>query len=103
MGEVWVPGASGPLDELVTRIVLRIQAFVEKHGTGARVEVELRDGATAVLESLSAEPGAGFLTLCPHGDDGGEEEWIVPVTAIARIVLRQAEEREPIGFSLPDR
>jgi hypothetical protein len=88
MGEVWVPGAAGPLDELVTRILLRIEAFVEKHGTGARVEVELRDGPTAVLRSLSAEPGGGE-----------EEEWIVPVAAVARIVLRKAEEREPFGFS----
>jgi hypothetical protein len=67
------------------------------------VEVELRDGPTAVLRSLTAEPGSGFLTLCPHGDDGGEEEWIVPVAAVARIILREAEEREPFGFSLPGR
>jgi type I restriction-modification system DNA methylase subunit len=75
--------------------------FVEEHGTQARVEVELRDGPATVLRSLSAEPGYGFLTLLPHGEDGGEEEWIVPVAAVARITLRQAEEREPVGFSLP--
>jgi hypothetical protein len=67
----------------------------------AGVEVELRDGPATVLRSLSAEPGYGFLTLLPHGEDGGEEEWIVPVAAVARITLRQAEEREPVGFSLP--
>jgi hypothetical protein len=101
MGDIWMPGAAGPLDELVARIVVRIQAFVEEHGTQARVEVELRDGPATVLRSLSAEPGYGFLTLLPHGEDGGEEEWIVPVAAVARITLRQAEEREPVGFSLP--
>jgi hypothetical protein len=37
----------------------------------------------------------------PAREDGGEEEWIVPVAAVARITLRQAEEREPVGFSLP--
>ena len=31
------------------------------------VEVELADGALLRLESLSAEPGYGFLTLVPHG------------------------------------
>jgi hypothetical protein len=101
MGDIWMPGAAGPLDKLVARIVVRIQAFVEEHGTQARVEVELRDGPATVLRSLSAEPGYGFLTLLPHGEDGGEEEWIVPVAAVARITLRQAEEREPVGFSLP--
>ena len=45
-------------------------------------------------------PATAF-TLLPHGEDGGEEEWIVPVAAVARITLRQAEEREPLGFSLP--
>jgi hypothetical protein len=102
MSEVWLPGASGPLDELVTRIHLRIEEFGAKHGRQAVVEVELRDGASAALRSLSAEPGSGFVTLCPHGEDGGEEEWIVPVAAVARITLRAAEEREPFGFALPD-
>ena len=51
--------------------------------------------------SLSPEPGSGFVTLCPHDEDGGEEEWIVPIGAVARITLRAAEEREPFGFSLP--
>ena len=103
MSELWLPGASGPLDELVTQIHLRIEAFVERHGKQALVEVELRDGSTVALRSISAEPGSGFVTLRPHGEDGGEEEWIVPITAVARITLRAAEEREPFGFSLPAR
>ena len=98
-----MPGAAGPLDELVTRVLLRINAFVEKNGGQARVEVELRDGPTAMLRSLEAEPGSGFITLVPHGENGGDEEWIVPVAAASRIVLRSAEEREPFGFALPDR
>ena len=102
MTEAWIPGAAGPLDELVTRIVLRIEAFVERYGKQARVEVELRDGPTVVLRSLEPEPGAGFVTLIPHGEDGGEEEWIVPVAAVARITLRVAEEDEPFGFALPE-
>jgi hypothetical protein len=100
--EAWIPGAAGPLDELVASIVLRIEAFVERYGKQARVEVELHDGPTAVLRSLAPEPGAGFVTLIPHSEDGGEEEWIVPVAAVARITLRSAEEQEPFGFSPPD-
>jgi hypothetical protein len=98
MAELWVPGFSGPLDELVARIHLRIEAFAAEHGKQALVEVELRDGSTTVARSLSAEPGYGFVTLRPHGD-GGDEEWIVPVAAVARITLRAVEEREPFGFS----
>jgi len=103
VSDVWLPGASGPLDDLVARIHLRIEEFVAQHGRQAVVEIQLRDGASAALRSLSPEPGSGFVTLCPHGEDGGEEEWIVPVAAVARITLRSAGEREPFGFSLPDR
>jgi hypothetical protein len=102
VSDVWTPGTSGPLDDLVTRIHLRIEAFVAERGERALVEVELRDGPTAALRSISAEPGSGFVTLRPHSDEGGDEEWIVPVAALARITLRSAGEREPFGFSLPD-
>jgi hypothetical protein len=100
--EVWLPGAAGPLDDLVTRIHLRIQEFVERHGKQARVEIDIRDGPTLPVRSISPEPGSGFFTLCPHVEDGGAEEWIVPVAAVARITLRVAEEEEPFGFSLPE-
>ena len=102
MPEVWLPGAAGPLDDLVTRIHLRIQEFVQRHGKQARVELDLRDGPTTPVRSSSPEPGSGFFTLPPHVEDGGEEEWIVPVAAVARITLRVAEEEEAFGFSLPD-
>ncbi|HLM36439.1 MAG TPA: hypothetical protein VK287_01480 [Gaiellaceae bacterium] len=102
MSEVWHPGTAGPVDDLVNRIHLRIEAFAAKHGRQALVEVQLRDGPSTVVRSISAEPGSGFVTLCPHSDDGGDEEWIVPVAALERITLRAAEEREPFGFSLPD-
>ena len=98
MSELWLPGASGPLDGLVSRIQSRIDAFAERVGTPS-VEVELRDGTTALLRSFEPEPGFGFVTLCPHAEDGVEEEWIVPIGAVARIVLRTAEEHEPFGFA----
>jgi len=102
VAEVWHPGSAGPVDDLVNRIHLQIEAFTEKHGKQALVEVQLRDGPSTVVRAISAEPGSGFVTLWPHSDDGAEEEWIVHVAAIERITLRAAEEREPFGFSLPD-
>lgn len=102
MSDLWIPGASGPLDDLVARVRLRIEAFAERTGAQPVVEVELRDGSRATLRAIEAEPGFGFVALAPHGDDGGEEEWIVPVAAVVRIVLRKAEEREPFGFAAPD-
>jgi hypothetical protein len=101
MSDLWVPGSTGPLDSFVARVQTRIAAFAERTGAQPVVEVELRDGTTAVLRSLEAEPGFGFLDLTPHGDDGADEEWIVPIGAVARLVLRKAEEREPFGFSAP--
>ena len=101
MSELWLPGVSGPLDELVSRIHLRIEAVAAEEGKQPRVDVELRDGATVAVRSLSSEPGFGFVTLCPHTDDGADEEWIVPVGALGRITLRAAEESEPFGYSLP--
>jgi hypothetical protein len=98
MSDLWIAGSSGPLDDLVARIQLRIDEFTQRTGAQAVVQIELHDGTTAALRSLSAEPGFGFMTLCPHGDDGTDEEWIVPVGAVARISLRRAEERESFGF-----
>jgi hypothetical protein len=103
VSDLWIPGASGPLDDLVARIRLRIQAFTERTGAPPVVAIELRDGTTATLRDIEGEPGFGFVALSPHGDDGAEEEWIVPVGAVARFVLRRAEEREPFGFTPPAR
>jgi len=100
VSDLWLPGASGSLDDLVARIQVRIAAFADRTGAPPVVELELRDGSTALLRSLEAEPGLGFVTLVPHGDDNGDQEWIVPVAAVARITLRKAEEREPFGFAV---
>ena len=102
MSELWLPGASGPMDELVSRIRLRIEAFAAEHGAAPRVDVDLHGGGTVTVRDLSAEPGFGFVTLCPHTENGAEE-WIVPVGAVSRVRLQRAEEEEPFGFSLPDR
>ena len=104
MPELWIPGMAGPLDDLVARIHRRIEAFAAEHGLEqAMVEVELSDGALLRLESLSPEPGYGFLTLVPHAEDGEPQELIVPLGAIRQLTLSRAEPARRIGFNVsPD-
>ena len=67
MAELWVPGFAGPLDDLVERMHRRIEQFApEAKVEQACVEVELADGSRYCVETLSAEPGYGFVTLRPH-------------------------------------
>ena len=102
MPDFWIPGTTASLDDLVARIHRRIESFTaEQKLEQAEVEVELSDGSTLRLSSISAEPGYGFLTLVPHAEDGESRELIVPVGAIRRLTLSRAEAESPIGFSLP--
>ena len=104
MPELWVPGFAGPLDDLIERIHRRIEQFAaEAKIERAMVEVELVDGVRYAVESLSAEPGYGFVTLRPHAEDDVPDEVIVPIGSIKRIELSKAlEERARLGFSLPE-
>jgi hypothetical protein len=97
MPELWLPGADGPVDQLLDRIQRRIEAFAAEHGDAA-VEIELADGSTISVEALLPEPGYGFLTLRPHGDE--PQELIVPVGSLRRIEIGRAEERARLGFTL---
>jgi hypothetical protein len=100
--DVWIPGTTGPLDDLVGRIHRRIESFASEHGLDqAMVEVELADGSLLRLSSISSEPGYGFLTLVPHAEDGEPRELIVPIGAVRQLTLSRAEPASPIGFSLP--
>ena len=100
--QLWVPGMAGPLEELVNRIHRRIAAFQEQHQlTEVAVSVELIDGSLHRLATLSAEPGFGFLTLCPHCEAGEPEELIVPLGAVREIRLGAAEPEQRLGFSGP--
>jgi len=103
MGELWVPPEASTVD-LVARIQQQARAFAEREGFAhVRVEVQLRDNATFVLDSLAAEPGYGFLTLRPHPDDERErEELIVPVASVAAFRFASAEKEPTFGFALPD-
>jgi len=103
MSNLWVPGFAGPLDDLVDRIHRRIEQFAEEADVKqAYVEIELADGARYAIESLSAAPGYGFVTLRPHSGEDVPGEVIVPIGSIKRIELtRAAEQRARLGFSVP--
>ena len=102
MPEVWVPGAAGPLDQFVERLHRRVADFARKHGLAeAAVEVELSDGALISVSAISAEPGYGFITLCPHGEE--PEELIVPIGAVRQLRLGVPEpQHSRFGFSVSD-
>jgi len=101
VSELWVPGMAGPLDDFVTRLRLRIDQFEARKTI---VEVEFREGFRAPITAIDSEPGYGFVTLRPHAEASGTaEEWIVPITSIARITLREADEPGQIGFAPPDK
>lgn len=101
MPDVWIPGAAGPLDQIVDRLHRRIADFASAHGLAeAAVEVELSDGALIPVKSISADPGFGFITLSPHGEE--PEELIVPMGVIRYVRLGPPEPaRARFGFTLP--
>jgi hypothetical protein len=97
--ELWVPGSAEPsLDDFVGRVVKQIERYTETHAAErSHVEVELGDGQRVTVQSLSSEPGYGFLTLTlPEG-----EQLVVPVGGIRRITLGPADEDRRPGFALP--
>jgi hypothetical protein len=66
------------------------------------VEAELRDGRRYVLDTLSPEPGYGFVTLRPHPESEAEpEELIVPLALVAQLRISPAEQEPQFGFALP--
>ncbi len=101
--QLWLPGTTGPAEDLVERIHKRIEQFAADAGVDqAFVEVELADGARYAVEALSPEPGFGFVTIRPQAGEDTPGELIIPVGSIKRIELsRAAEEHGRIGFSLP--
>lgn len=92
---------AGPLDDLVSKILRRVEQFAAEHELeAAMVEVELSDGALLRLQTIRPDPGYGFLTLVPHVEDGEPQELIVPVGAIRGLTLRRAEAESPFGFAV---
>jgi len=93
------------MDRFVDRVHAQIERYTSTHGADrSEVEVELAGGERLALQSLSAEPGFGFVTLTVHPEDDREpEQLIVPVGSIRRIALGPAEgDRIRFGFALPD-
>ena len=98
VSELWTPGGAPSADEFVRALHRQIETWTGQHGT-AWVEVELRDGSNLELESLSGEPGLGFITLTPRADE--PQAVIVPVGMIARVTIASTDPEHPLGFSVP--
>jgi hypothetical protein len=91
---------AGPLDELVQRILRRVEAFKQQHSLDdAEVSVELLDGSLYRLKTISAEPGFGFVSFAPHGDGGGPEEVIVPLGVIRELRIGAPSREQALGFA----
>jgi hypothetical protein len=91
---------AGPLDELVKRILRRVEAFKQEHGLeDAEVSLELVDGSLHRLRTLSAEPGFGFVSFCPHCDDEEPEEIIVPLGAVRELRIGAPTQEQAPGFT----
>ncbi len=86
------------MDEFVARLHRAI-ADVSEH---PHVEVELTDGSRVAVESITAEPGLGFVTLHPHPVGERPDAVVVPLGAVRRIEISASEEAErAFGFTLP--
>jgi hypothetical protein len=103
VSELWVPSGAST-DDFIARIHQQVARFAAEHGLAqAMVEVDLRDGPRLVLDSISPDPGQGFVTLRPHAEGEDErEELIVPLASVALIRISPTEEEPRFGFGLPD-
>lgn len=99
---IWTPGTAGPVDELVNRLMRIVERFREDHGLdAAEVVVELFDGSTHRLSTLTSEPGFGFITLVPvPEDDDGPRLLVVPVGAVRGFAIGPPDPERPFGFSV---
>jgi hypothetical protein len=91
---------AGPLDELVKRILRRVDGFKDEHSLqDVEVSIELMDGSLHRLQTMSSEPGFGFVSFRPHGDD--PEEVIVPLGAVREIRIGVPGSEQAFGFAGP--
>ena len=105
MPQLWLPGVEGPQDDFVERLHRQIERFAREKGVERiSVEVEIDGGSRFPLDTISPEPGYGFVTLRPHPTEDPDvpDELIVPIAALRRIELDDAaEQKRPFGFTLP--
>ena len=93
---------AGPLDELVKRILRRIDVFkTDNDLEEVEVTVELLDGSLHRLRTLSADPGYGFVSFRPHGGEDEPEELIVPLGAVREFRLAAPGVEQAFGFVAP--
>jgi hypothetical protein len=91
---------AGPLDELVKRILRRVDVFKDEHSLqDVEVSIELMDGSLHRLHTMSSDPGFGFVSFRPHGDD--PEEVIVPLGAVREIRIGVPGSEQAFGFAGP--
>jgi hypothetical protein len=91
---------AGPLDELVKRILRRVETFKAEHSLDeVEVRLELVDGSLYRLQTLSSEPGFGFVSFRPH--EGDPEEVIVPLGAVREIHIGPPGPEQALGFAGP--
>ena len=91
---------AGPLEELVKRIERRVERFKEEHALAeAEVTIELVDGSLHRLKTVSAEPGFGFVSFCPHCEDEDPQEIIVPLGAVREIRIGAPGPEQAVGFT----
>jgi hypothetical protein len=91
---------AGPLEELVNRIERRVERFKEEHALAeVEVTIELADGSLHRLKTVSAEPGYGFVSFCPHCDDDDPQEIIVPLGAVREIRIGAPGPEQAVGFT----
>ena len=89
---------AGPLEDLVQRILRRVEAFKAEHSLDD-AEVEHRARGRLRLKTLSAEPGFGFVSFTPHGEGGDPEHVIVPLGAVRELRIAAPEHEHALGFS----
>ncbi len=100
MSNLWLPGVAAPVGEFVDRL----HRTIKEVSGQPYVRVELVDGSQLAIESISAEPGLGFVTLRPHPVGERPDAVVVPLGSIRRI---EVDSRGPpempfgFGFSLP--
>jgi hypothetical protein len=89
---------AGPLDQLVERILRRVEAFKEEHSLeDVEVSIELMDGSLHRLHTMSSEPGYGFVSFRPHADEPSEV--IVPLGAVREIHIGVPGGEQVLGFT----
>jgi hypothetical protein len=103
-GTIWTPGMAGPLDEFVARLARMVGAFAQEHQLEqAEVRIELADGSRHVLATAMAEPGFGFFSFTPHGEDGEQpRRVIVPIGAVKTIEISEPDAESPFGFAFDE-